>query len=237
MKKYKHLFFDMDGTVTRSRSLIEPKMKALFESIPDDIIIVSGAEKDQILKQLDGLNREFYILGQNGNQAVKNNEEIWWNKLSDSERKEILDHIQHIENNRDWEVIDLEDLTQDRICQISYSCIGHNENVSKKERFDPKGEKRQKILDDHPQTLKEVDVKIGGTTCFDYFRKNCNKGFNVAKLIEHLGWKKEDCVYFGDALYEGGNDETVVGVIDTIQVENEHDTYDKLKEVYASTGN
>jgi HAD superfamily hydrolase (TIGR01484 family) len=233
--KYKHLFFDMDGTVTRSRSLVAPEMKELFESIPDDIIIVSGAEKSQIAKQLAGVNRDVYILGQNGNQAVIGEKEIWWNKLSETARKEIFEHIDHIEQNRNWGVISPDDLTEDRVCQISYSCIGHNEDVSKKEKFDPNGELRQKLLDKHPVELKETDVKIGGTTCLDYFEKNRNKGFNVGRLIKHMGWNKADSVYFGDALYKGGNDETVVGIIDTISVEDEKDTYKKLKKMYENT--
>ena len=34
-----------------------------------------------------------------------------------------------------------------------------------------------------------------------------------------------------------GNDETVVGVIDTISVDDEHDTYKKLKKMYENPSN
>jgi hydroxymethylpyrimidine pyrophosphatase-like HAD family hydrolase len=79
---------------------------------------------------------------------------------------------------------------------------------------------------------ERIDVKIGGTTCYDYFKKGHHKGSNVRALIEHKGWDASECVYFGDKLMPGGNDETVIGVIDTIAVTNHRETYDKLKEVF-----
>lgn len=41
---------------------------------------------------------------------------------------------------------------------------------------------------------------------------------------------KDDCVYFGNALFPGGNDKTVIGVIDTFPVDNHLHTYSVLKE-------
>ena len=46
----------------------------------------------------------------------------------------------------------------------------------------------------------------------DYFKKGKNK-FNINRLIDLKGWEKEECLFFGDALFPGGNDETVNGVI------------------------
>jgi hypothetical protein len=77
-------------------------------------------------------------------------------------------------------------------------------------------------------------VKIGGSTSFDYIHKDRHKGSNVKKIIDHYGWNPEECVYFGDGLYPGGNDEVVIGVIDTIPVENHTDTYGKLKAAFGS---
>ena len=47
-----------------------------------------------------------------------------------------------------------------------------------------------------------------------------------------MGWKKEECVYFGDMLFPGGNDESVIGVIDTEAVENPDDTLNILRSKY-----
>ena len=42
--KYKHLFFDMDQTVAPSRQPILPEMYELLDSLPQDIVIVSGQD-------------------------------------------------------------------------------------------------------------------------------------------------------------------------------------------------
>jgi HAD superfamily hydrolase (TIGR01484 family) len=221
---YRHLFFDLDGTVTRSRSLITDEMRTAFKHLTEsgrDAIIVSGAQHSQILKQVDGVT--CFCLGQNGNQASDPlGHDLWVDRLSDAQKVEIWAHIRSIP--RDWPVNDEDDLVEDRGAQISYSLLGHHEDISKKEAFDPGGKKRSALLVAHPFVSGTVSVKIGGTTCLDYFEKGKDKGHNVARLIETQGWKKEECVYVGDALYPGGNDEAVIGVIDTHPVKDPGET-------------
>ncbi len=47
-----------------------------------------------------------------------------------------------------------------------------------------------------------------------------------------MNWEKSECLFFGDALFPEGNDETVIGVIETIQVENPDDCYQKLVSMF-----
>ena len=58
--------------------------------------------------------------------------------------------------------------------------------------------------------------------------KTENKGTNVQKIIDYMQWSKDECIYFGDGLFPGGNDEFVIGVIDTVSVSDEKDCYEKL---------
>lgn len=227
---YKHFFFDLDGTVTRSRSLIEKEMRQVLAQYLNNertITIVSGAQTLQIQKQIDNL--PCYYLGQNGNHAFHgaDQKDIWRRLLSPEQKKEILDHVKSIP--RDWPVQNENDLVEDRGCQISYSLIGHHEDVSKKEAFDSDFAKRRNLIQKYPFESKTVDVKIGGTTCFDYFERGKNKGYNVAEFISLMNWDKNQCIYLGDALFPGGNDETVMGVIETFAVNNPTDTLNFLK--------
>ena len=45
-----------------------------------------------------------------------------------------------------------------------------------------------------------------------------------------MDWDINECIYFGDSLFPGGNDETVIGIIDTVAVQNHRHTHDILKE-------
>jgi phosphomannomutase len=224
---YKHLFFDLDNTLTRSTSKMELAMKALLMSLPHEIIVVSGARVDQIRFQVDGL--PCYTLGQNGNHAMLQEQELWRDVMSAHELADVRAHIASIP--RTWDVPNEADLVQERGSQVSYSLYGHKAPLEEKERFDPEQSKRKQLLADYPFISETVEVKIGGTTCLDYFKKGRNKGFNVMRLITERGWNKDDCIYFGDMLFPGGNDESVIGVIDTEQVENPKHTFELLKEM------
>ena len=83
-----------------------------------------------------------------------------------------------------------------------------------------------------PFVSDDLVVKIGGSTSLDYIHKDRHKGTNVQKLIDHMSWDKENCIYFGDGLYPGGNDEAVIGVIETVPVLDHLDTYAKLKQMF-----
>jgi phosphomannomutase len=226
-----HLFFDLDNTVTRSRSPITQEMKAFLSATPHDVTIVSGATCPQIAKQMGGTL--CYKLGQNGNHALDpTGATLWEATLSEDEMAEIHTHIASLP--RDWNVPDESDLVQDRGCQVSYSLLGHNAVLEEKEAFDPTSKRRKTLLAEHPFVSDTLDVRIGGTTCLDYTAKGKHKGHYVARLIEHMGWRKEDSIYFGDMLFPGGNDESVMGVIPTQQVDNPVHTLTILKERYSA---
>lgn len=232
MEKYQHLFFDMDQTVAPARQPILQEMYELLESLPHDIIIVSGQEVDKILWQSNNLPA--YTLGQNGNHAkdIVNNE-LWNIPLDDNHRQEILAHIDAItkildhELNHEWNPI------EDRGAQITFSPIGNTAPVEHKMSYDPDRKKRERLMSEVPFESEDLVVKIGGSTSLDYIHKDRHKGTNVQKLIDHMGWDKHKCIYFGDGLYPGGNDEAVIGVIETVPVDDHLDTYNKLKEMFS----
>lgn len=231
MSKYKHLFFDMDQTVAPARQPILPEMFELLDSLEHDIIIVSGQEVSKINWQSNDLRS--YTLGQNGNHATcLENTELWNIPLDESHRKEILEHIDAIvkildhELNHEWNPI------EDRGSQITFSPIGNTAPVDLKMKYDPDRKKRDELMKKVPFESKELTVKIGGSTSFDYIHKDRHKGTNVQRLIDLMGWDKDECIYFGDGLYPGGNDEAVIGVIETVPVEDHLDTYRKLRQMF-----
>ncbi len=239
MKKYKHIFFDVDGTLTRSRSPMKKTMERILRSLIKsgrDVIAVSGADLTQMRKQVGGLNlywkHNVYFLAQNGNYAQdKSTRVLWSNILSPESKSDINNHINTIRVNLTniFESADESDLIQDRGSQISLSLLGHHAELERKEGFDPDGSRRREILQRFPLISDRVEVRIGGTTCLDYFEKGKNKGFNVKQMIEEMKWNPGDCVYVGDALFEGGNDETVKGIIDTHPVKSPEDTVSFIK--------
>lgn len=231
MTTYKHLFFDMDQTIAPARQLILPEMFTLLKDLSQDIIIVSGQDVEKIRWQSDDLPA--YVLGQNGNHALDlERKELWNIPLTEGERAEIMDHIQALiklldhELNEDWTPI------EDRGAQITFSPIGNTAPVEVKKTYDPDRRKREALMTQVPFASAELVVKIGGSTSLDYIHKDRHKGTNVQKMIDLMNWNKDECLYFGDGLYPGGNDEAVIGVIETVAVTDHEDTYHKLRELF-----
>ncbi len=224
-RTYSHLFFDLDNTLTRSRSKITLEMRRTLEELPQTIGVISGASVEQIAFQLDGF--DCTVMGENGNTVVEHSVTLWRDTLTDEEKAVIFAHIDSIP--RTWFVPDEADLIEDRGAQVSFSIYGHHAPVPDKEKADADRTLRTRLLAEHPLVSDTIEVRIAGTTCLDYFRKGRNKGYNIARYIEQKDWHKDDCLYFGDMLMPGGNDESVIGVIDTREISNPEDTLVRLQ--------
>ena len=229
-----HIFFDLDNTLMLSRTVMKAEHQPLFKTLCDkkDVIVVSGAQALQIETQIPGsIGAQFYVLGQTGNQALEKNGKIIWQESFNKEQTDAtLAFIKMIQKELNLTVKDPHDLVELRGAQISYSPIGHHEDLQKKYAFDPEVKKRRQILNAHMSDVVQlnelgIDVIPGGTTCFDFFLRGKSKGYNVLRLIKKEGWLHEDCVYVGDALFPGGNDESVLGLIPTHAVKEPEETF------------
>ena len=211
------LFFDLDGTLTESRQEVSNEMYDTLLKVSDKypIVVISGASREQIAKQLKDL--PYIVMAQSGNDT-----NYWQNRLTDNQKHEIYEHIKNIKNQYKeyFSTLVWEDLIQDRGGQISFSVLGHNADYELKKKADPKGKFRTQILKNIPFDSLTLDVKVAGTTCFDYTLKNGTKGKNIDRLHHYFKFNPSHSVYFGDALFKGGNDESVIGVIPTVKVKN-----------------
>jgi HAD superfamily hydrolase (TIGR01484 family) len=225
-KQHDAYFFDMDNTLTEARTLIRPEHLELLLKLNETsaVIIVSGAVIQQIQTQIPVKN--FILLSQNGNLAELNSEIIFQQPpLNEQEIFEIKNHIKLICLNP--EQAEDEYYTQIRGQQISYSAIGHTADRASKEAYDPNRQVRLKQLATHPFISETLAVFIGGSTCLDYIRKDGTKGANVRRMIELKQYKYP--IYLGDALFPGGNDNSVVSVCETLQINSVEETFDFIQ--------
>ncbi len=213
---------DMDGTVTESRQHISFEMLDFLSGIDEDIVVISGANEERMKDQLCTL--DCLMMSQSG--AVC---EFWKYELTPEEENEIMAHIWKIKEDKDFKPLLPNDIIHNRGAQISLSFLGHTAPIEDKREYDPNGELRRKFLKKYPFKSKTIEVHVAGTTCLDYTNKNYTKGKNIERLIKEMNWEPRECIYFGDALYENGNDETVKGIIDTIAVTDPFDLLESLK--------
>ena len=218
----------MDKTVAPSRQPMLPPMHKLLSSLEEDVVLVSGQLCEKIAWQSN--NSKAAYLGQNGNHAVdEDGTELWNTTLTDQERAEVMIHIETLLTALPEKPKPEYNPIEDRGAQITFSPIGNTAPVELKLPYDPDKKKRFALMKQFPFESETMMLLIGGTTSLDYVPKTRHKGTNVKRYIDYKGWQPEECVYYGDGLYPGGNDEFVIGVIDTVLVEDHLDCYQKLQ--------
>jgi HAD superfamily hydrolase (TIGR01484 family) len=229
---YDAVFFDLDDTLTLSKTEIAPEMfyalLALARSVP--VVIVSGATREQIEKQVPHIAAlpRALILAQNGNDASEAaGRALWRFALGEPEKVEIMAHVRAAAERMGTPISPA--TLEDRGCQLSLSFVGHNAPRAEKIQFDPDRSRRRALLAALPFESQVCTVTIGGTTCLDYTRKDATKGANVARLMANTGLTR--ALYVGDAIVPGGNDETVIGVCDTRLASGPRETLALVREL------
>ena len=214
----KFRFFDLDGTITESRQVISSKMKEKILSL-GEFVVISGAEVPRIEKQIDGV--PCVKMGQNGNDTP-----FWKNKLTAKQIVQIYHHLTKISKLYDIPIT--RDTYHNRGCQVSFSFTGHNADINWKKKFDPEKKFRNDVLERIPFKVDGLTVRVAGTTCLDYNRKGNLKGDNLKRYMKLHGLDPKDCIYYGDNFDKGGNDESVLGVMECVEVKSPDDLYKLL---------
>jgi phosphomannomutase len=242
MQTPKHVFFDLDSTLTPSRAQMLPEHQPLFRKLCEmrDVIVVTGGAEEQIHKQLPLPPRGlYYMLSQQGNLAIDKSGEVLWHERVTPEQEAaaravapvLIDAFQKL---RPTPIPNADDLFENRGSLLAVSVVGFHAPNEVKYAADPDQSIRRKVLEEHAAEAARLravglDIMPAGTTTFDIILMGRHKGSNITRLNERMDWKKEDCLYIGDALFKGGNDESVIGVIPTHAVKDHNETFSYIQ--------
>jgi HAD superfamily hydrolase (TIGR01484 family) len=95
---------------------------------------------------------------------------------------------------------------ENRECQVTFSALGQKAPLALKAAFDPDFKKRTSLCSFLVKELPDFDVKMGGSTSIDVTLKGLSKRYGIDQLMKHLHVSKDDVLFIGDAIFEGGND-------------------------------
>lgn len=232
----KHLFFDLDNTLTQHKGRMEDDMHELLQALPHNKVIVSGTTIAQI--ELQTRNLPLFRLAHSGNLAIDLAGTALWNdELTESECGTIFDSIISILKVWDPDIKEPASRIQKQGSQITFSLLPRDAAPEIKSGFDPDKKKRIELLNSIKHLTEGMEIFIAGSTSFDCNLKGKNKAYNIERFIAYMKWNKEECLFFGDAFFSGGNDECVKGVIDIVEVADPKETYRKLAEISGSPAN
>ncbi len=123
---------------------------------------------------------------------------------------------------------------EDRGSQITFSGLGQEAPLDAKKAWDPDFAKRKALQAALRKTLPDLSVNVGGSTSIDITRKGIDKASGLRRLAEQSGIPTTAMLFFGDAIYPGGNDEPVkLAGIDSVAVRDVRETETAVASVIA----
>ncbi len=237
----KLIAFDLDDTLAITKSPISDRIGELLVKLLDhyDVCVISGGRfeqfKLQILDRLEApahkLNR-MHLMPTCGTRYYRYDElkKDWALQyaegLTDDEKSRTKKALEQCAKELGyWEEKPYGEVIEDRGSQMTFSAIGQQAPASAKYKWDPTGEKKLALRDKVAPLLLDLEVRAGGTTSIDVTRIGIDKAYGMTKLIEALEISKDEILFIGDKLQEGGNDYPVKAMgIDSIAVEKWEDT-------------
>jgi len=222
ISRKKIIIFDLDGTLTKSKSNLDRKMaKLIFELLKQkSVAVASGGAfqqfKTQFLSELPR-NANFGNLflfptssasGYYYDRRLQRFYKAYDNLLTKRDAKRIVrafetvfKEIGYVQPRRTYGPV-----LENRGSQVTFSALGQSAPLRLKKKWDPRQRKRLGIRKVLKRYLPDFEISIGGTTSIDVTRKGVNKTLCVKMLIDRLGVSKKQMLYVGDALFRGGND-------------------------------
>ena len=240
--------FDLDGTLAESKSPLPDRVAGALSNLLTNfhVCVISGGKFEQFEKQLlanlpvepSKLER-LHLMPTCGTRyyaydlAKSAWHQVYAEDFTEAEKKiiiHILDDALDTLGYREQQVYG--ELIEDRGSQITLSTLGQDivdvlgaEGVKLKEAWDPDNAKKEKIREYAAARLSEFEVRVGGLTSIDVTKPGIDKAYGMRKLMEILSIAKDDILFMGDRLVEGGNDYPVKAMgIDSLEISHWRDT-------------
>lgn len=220
--------FDVDGTLTPSRGLIDSEFESFFLEFckTHPVYIVTGSDYKKTEEQL-GSDICYMVEGIyncSGNVLTKRGVRIYQNdfKLTEQER-EALEKETMISGFS----VRTGNHIEERIGAVNFSIVGRNASKVQRHQYiewDNATNERKMICQRLNSMFSRLECVIGGETGIDIFLKGKDKS-QIAKHVYPF-------TFFGDKCEVGGNDHTIYLEADRAHwVRDWQDTYQILKDI------
>lgn len=235
---------DLDGTLTESKSALSSSMAEMLYKVlvHHKVAIISGGDWPQFQNQfLSHFSTEgdyiknLLLFPTSGAECYIYEDNVWKQvydtQLTSLEKEKIMSAFSSAFAQTEMTFgTTYGDLIEDRGEQITFSGCGQQAPLAIKASWDPDQEKRRKIVAELQKEIPEFEITIGGATSIDITHKGVNKAYAIRKIEEMFSVSKDDIVFLGDALYEGGNDTRALETgVECIQVSGPQETEEILR--------
>lgn len=247
MKKL--LIFDLDGTLAESKCPLSLEMAEILEEALDkfSIAVISGGNYPQFEKQFLGnlpllaaQLKKLYLFPTCATSFYRYTgkwERVYSEELNVEQRRKILEsfdkmfkEVGFIPGGNYGPVL------EDRLTQITFSALGQEAPVHLKKKWDPHHLKRLTMIDALRKYIPEFEIRTGGSTSIDVTQKDIDKAYGIKQIEKYLGFQKDEMIFIGDALFDGGNDAPVKkSGVETLEVTGPDETMKIIRRLIDET--
>ena len=195
--------FDVDGTLTDPRRLIESEFKKfMFNFVANNTcMIVTGSDRPKTIEQIgeDLTNSFARVYHCSGNHVYVGNKEVYrsdWN----------LNEEQVTFLTQQLNIIKYPEMTgnhiEQRIGTANFSLVGRNANWKQREDYsvwENTNRGRETVAMYYNEEFSDSVAQVAGQTSIDIFKIGCDKSQAVKE-------QQGTTIYFGDHCHPGGND-------------------------------
>jgi phosphomannomutase len=230
-KKFKNkdlIVFDLDGTLTKTKSNLEPDMAAALRGLLQEkkVAVIGGGAYKQFKKQFvselrcpASLSANLFLFPVTATSFYRYQggwKKVYARTLSQTQKqkirkavKDVFAEIHYVPPRKVYGKT-----LEDRGSQMSYSFLGQEvvaqlgpKGVRLKEEWTKKNTPlKLKIAGMLQDRLPGLEVHAAGFTTIDITRKGIDKAYGVWQIEKTLHIPVRRMLFVGDALYPGGND-------------------------------
>ena len=227
--------FDVDGTLTPSRGKMDYNFKAFFNTfcLVNDVYLVTGSDKPKTIEQISEgtynlCKRVYQCSGSDVWDAETNILKSGWT-LPDLARTFLIScEYESLFSLRTGNHI------EQRSGMANFSVVGRNANAEQRAKYveyDTVKNERINIASAFNIMFPDLQATVGGDTGIDIAPRGADK----SQILRDF--KEDDTIHFyGDAMFEGGNDLPLAYALKDFQLGFSHQvdgwqhTWEKLRE-------
>tara|TARA_Y100000114_G_scaffold118094_1_gene112536 strand:- start:103 stop:816 length:714 start_codon:yes stop_codon:yes gene_type:complete len=229
--------FDVDGTLTPSRGIIDKEFKKYFLEFckNNKVFLITGSNHEKTIEQvgIEIWKNTTANLQSCGNHIFVSQNEVYRNEWTPNEKLiALLEQFLKISKWRKQTSNHIERRTG----LVNFSVVGRDctqEQRNEYGEWDDINKERQDMAAIINESFPELEASVGGQISIDIHPKGANKSQAKDWILEKFDI---DCIYFyGDKLQPGGNDYDLAKVLQSphksFEVKDWKDTYRHLQNI------
>tara|TARA_B110000483_G_scaffold1569_1_gene1794 strand:+ start:122 stop:841 length:720 start_codon:yes stop_codon:yes gene_type:complete len=201
-----HYIFDVDGTLTPSRGRIDDNFSKFFFDFCtlNKVYLVTGSDREKTIEQVGNViygmcKRVYNCSGSDVYVGSRNIYKHIWT-LPKLARQFLEQYLEEEDFN-----IRTGNHIEERPGMINYSLVGRNATIRDRKAFvdwEAWNGSRSRTVKAFNIMFPKLHATIGGETGIDIGPKGSDK----SQILRDFYRKSDKIIFFGDAIFEGGND-------------------------------